>query len=510
MSWKYWRGGRWNTATVKQRANGQWVAIDESGDNGGSTRQIPPRFYTDGPPTRNGKTITYPDDGHSSLQAAYEALTEDDTLVISAGTYTERLRLAQDPTDHVTIIGEGDVTIVQPDDADRYTVGMNAKGGSHPNDTSLAAAHTGNETTLQVTDASPFVGNEGSVIHIKEYQNPYGYTGPPDGDPTVEYATIASVDDGSDTIELQNPLHFQYPNEALTEVGVVDWTIEDIRLSNLTIHGDPSFYSSSSENLMPLHLYDLRELWIDSVTVEHAANSGMLTRIGYSYRPRLDDITFNNGNRYGLDIVRGTTDACVTNVSATNIARYATRWGRPGPGPVGGFAQNVNGYGYNNFTASAHLGGYHIDHEEVHADACGVIRLRSRDINLDGFSEVNGKTQSFILGQIPDQCTVRNGTITDKQGGYVFYSDIGHDNWDYSWARDITFENIKIQEYDERGPEDIGFFTSGGGTFKGDFVFRDILYGDEYLTESHVRSWDNFDLQDINNLIVEVTDSNGG
>lgn len=51
--------------------------------------------------------VTYPADGHSSLEVAFNDLSSGATLVIESETPHERLTLNQNLGDHATITDEG-------------------------------------------------------------------------------------------------------------------------------------------------------------------------------------------------------------------------------------------------------------------------------------------------------------------------------------------------------------------------------------------------------------------
>lgn len=524
MSFNYQKGGSWRSATVKRRENGQWVEVASSGgDEDGGT--APSRYYTDGPPTRSGATIRYPADGYSSLQAAYEALNENDTLVIESGTHTERIRLGENPSDHITITGEGDrdTTLVQPDTDFEYTVGIGLSETTfpHSNEASLANAYTNNESVIEVNNISPFEGQVGEVIHITENEEPYVNSGTGAGY-RHEYKEIVSVDSETNEIELNAPLKMSFPGNASTEVGVTPFTIEDIRISNLTIEGDPSLYSGTSDNPRVLKTYDMREIWADNLRVQNGYNTNdtPLVNVAYTFRARFNNIILRENDHYGFTINHGSTDTYLTNIEyhmlegedPSNIGqRYAVRFGHTGNnsrGAVGGLASSIQGYNFRTRVANVHLGGYHCDFEDVYADNCEVIRLRSKDVNLYGFTEENGQDHTITHAQNPIDCLVKNGRIINKQDGYIFHYRTGLNSRDYDYLENVTYENIRIDAYDNRTAADIGFFTADGAELYGDLVFRDVYYDGAHLTETDITNWMNYDLTNTNdyNIVIEETD----
>lgn len=528
MIYNHRQNESWQAASVKKRDNGQWVEITDSGGSGssGGDGNVGQRFYTNGPPTRSGEMITYPADGHSTLQEAYESLSSDGTLIIEAGTYTERIHLDQNPTDNITITGEGnrDTTLVYPDTNEEYIIG--ASSISHPSDASLAAAVSGGgpegtpttdeigDDRITVTDTSPF--SVGDDIHIFEDRHPFDHPERPASDQTQEYNTITEID--GDDLVLETEVFLNYPNEASTAVGVMNWNVSDVRISNLDLEGDGN-NNNSSTNSRLLKPNGTKHAWIDDITIRDSGGKQQAYAIN-CYKLRADNMDFRRIARYGWSVIRTSTHTMFTDISHYGNGeqpRYAVRFGGAGSGTgsVDGYVRGAYGTNLDGRpVVNCHYGGWWAHFEDITSeDDASNTRLRSHHLSTDTHTEINATDDSYILqNQWPTNIVFDGGGSDgdiNKSDGYVFYLTPGDPRGELeTYATDVTFKNFEIQAYDNSrtsntGIDQIGYFTSSGADFRGDTVFRDIYYDGQKLQRSDIENWENYDIASIENLVVE-------
>lgn len=497
-AFKYRHDNSWRTPTVKRRENGQWVTL-RTGDDAGDTPVVAEeRFYTDnqGPPERAGDTINA--SNYSSLQAAADALTEGDILFIPAasGPYNERFEIR---TDNTTIRSDG-AWINQPDNNQNWAV--RTGGAIHNNDTSLSDSHGYGDNEISVKDVSNF--SPGDDIRIKEDRNPYGEPrsgGAGGAGSTAEYRTVESVDTDKETLTLSYPLMLPYPNTNSTEIGRVSWAVEDLHITGLNIRGTAN-ETGSAESSRPFTMDGVARGWFEDMTVTQGGNH--CVSLKYSYRCRFNNFACENALRYGINVHDGTTHTYATNISGYGLGRYVFR-----VGPSGGdecssdvLVDGIYGAGMGGqFVANVHHGGFHVDCFNLEADGERVLRMRSRETLLDGFTGKENPSYDFRTRQQPYNNTVKNGDILSKPSGAgdVFSFDLRSS--ENERGENITFENIHIEPYDGRDITEIGYFNSNA--IIDGLTFKNITYGEQDLKRSHVEAWRNYELATITDLLVE-------
>lgn len=533
MTWRYRRAGGWQAPTIKARKNRRWVKIDGDNDDSRETdpSNIPKRFYTDGPPERSGNTITYPADGHSSIEDAVYDLSSGDTLYIEPGRYEEQifidetvasnitiesdLKLAFD-SDHQATVAQSGAVIQMPNE----DYGIEFKDHWLNNDGTFYGTYNdpddhwdwGSDSatfpdTIEVDTTSPF--EIGDVIMIEEQRAPYGLSGGSGGanhsENTVELRVIESFPSSTE-IELDVPLFMPYPDEASRRIGLMDWTIEDVVLRGLEIEGTGEDPDVSDR---PLELFNIRDGWFENLYL-HSAGENPFIRNERTFNMRFNRLMFEDSHKYGLSTSTVATRTLVTDVYSNNIRRYTTNWGGGARNSSDGYATRIHGSNMKTRAAvDVHHGGFHITFRDIRADNAVVSTLRSKHILLENF-EATGDAppgEFLINRQRPVNVVYRNGhihSVTDSSDS-VFSFGLRDENASSNstmpeYFDRLVFENIEIDDY---GPDitDIGEFE---GDQTGDsLTFRNVIYGGQQLTKSDVQQWDGYDNVTINNLTVE-------
>lgn len=527
MSFNYRQGGSWNTPTVKRRQNGQWVTIgggDDGGGGGDST--YPSYYYTDGPPERDGTTVTYDGTSHSSINAALDTLSPGDSLYIDPvnSPYEERIFLEPSMADHITIYSDGDISynstaqptvntqgavIQQPSDqAEPFDTDFQSAGGRRNNTgVSLVGSYGSlesgaNETEIQVSDASRF--SAGDTIFVTEETRPYGE--PRAGDAagasrTQEFTNVTDV--SGDTLTLDRPLTLPYPNNNETLVDVPEWVAEDIHISGL------DFRNNGNSDDMGPRIMRVKDGWFDNIRVLNGGSTGNRRILNsMSLHNRFDHIYMEGGYNYGINNQATACRTLCTNIMADNINRYVVRFGPSGEPTTLGYADTISGRGLARTVAGVHHGGFHVDYETLTATDCRIAVTRSRNITVDGFTDIESSNATLVCTQRPANVYVRNGTVENKQGSVVFRFTLendssGESNYGNSYIENANYENIHIEPYGGNSITDIGEFTGSGSEGVDGLHFSNITYGDTTLTESHVQQWDGYSNVPISNLTVE-------
>jgi len=493
-----------------------------------------PDYYYDPqtPPERDGETIVYNGNNHVSLQAAYNQLTEGDTLLITPGTYEERINLYENYTDHVTIRGPGGgesvPTIKFPETAENaekgYVIGTDqldvndldyADLDAYEDDnTELVGSYTGGrgdqgETRITVADSSLF--SAGDDIHISEARNALGDTTPPGSsanDITREFRTVEAVE--GDDLVLTHALDLPFPNEETTSVEVMEWNATDVRFANLNIDGAGVTEDALEDEGIPgafianMLTVGLKEPLYDNLHFTNVA-VGSCIQIGICYRTRTKNVLYEQAPRYGTNHIWNTSIGLVTDAEHRGPGRYVVK---ADSGATSIRGRDLRGKNLGRTSVDAHWNAWWPRYEDVTAEENGVTTLRTVGTVVDGFHQDGDADEphSIIMAQAPDKCVAKNGTITGKTRGDVFHFQTGMDDRDYDVGGDITFENIEIDAYEDgRGADEIGSFDDEGDEIEGTVTFRDVYYDGEPLTREDVESWDNYDIAQIDELVVETT-----
>lgn len=528
MTFNYRKKRSWQPAIAKRRENGQWIEV---GSGGRGIERIPNRYYTEGPPQRDGDIITYNDSYSGSLQDAHDELAEGDTLFIDPADspYTERLTIT---TSHITIDGGGELSfddngnvtevsegawIESPDTNDDYAVGTPVElFPGHSPDTSLAQSITGGgaegdgnynntqvgDEVIYVRDASAF--SSGDWIYVWEDRIPYGEPisgGGGHASVTQEYRQVTDVDTGNDALTVDHPMMLPFPNNNSTEVGVIDWDVEDLRITGLNARGHDNVTGRAFE------FGGVFEGWFDNLRADQGHNQEIACL--KSCRLRIDNIFMTNASDYGFNFSHGTSRVYSTNITGDGHGHYTVRLGSGGTDRGASAMDHVHdritGRNYNNNgpVTNAHSGGFFAEFRNVFGDGERVFRPRSWHLTCDGFQEDAGERATIEYRQRPFYTVVKNGEVTNKVGSVVFMLGPGnvtsYENERIEYAR---FENITIEAYDGRDATEIGSFgdETNGGVHH--LIFHNVEYDGEWLTESDVMSWDGYDSITVNDLTV--------
>lgn len=513
MNFKYRQGGSWNSPTVKKREKGGWVTVGGSGSSRGSGN-AGHRFYTEGPPTRSGDTISYPSDGHSSIEAAFKSLSSGDELFIEDGTYNETIYIdTGDIADHITMRGNLDLSFNSDGKASVAQEGATITNSGnviefdrhgYGVDNSFTSPVSPGDQTVEIDDASPY--SVGDVVLLIEPTRPYGE--PPSGgasgaSETIEHRQIAEVDTSNDTLTFNHPVNLPYPLDN-TPAGVdfYEKVVSDIHISGLRFDGQGA-------GSRPCRFYSLHEAWIDNVISTNAGDDNLMA-LRCSFRCRLDQIHLENGGHYGINCYEFSTDNMMTNISSLNHNRYSVRFGPSGAATSGGYVDGVYGENISRTVGAVHNGGFNVKYYNFVGDSARMMVTRGRNTTLDGFElksgRVNDNDNTLICAQRPVDVVVKNGKISDKDSNYAFKFRLRDSNNSPNGNErvdNVTYENIDIDDY---GPSitDIGEFEiQGDPPVSGPLTFRNVTYGGQQLIQSDVEAWKGYDSNYVPDLTVE-------
>lgn len=481
----------------------------DTGGGGGGGKEVPDRFYSDGPPERTGTTISYPSDGHASIEDAAHSLSSGDTLYIESGTYNETVSLNSDSiSDSITIRSDLELTFDSDGAASVAQEGatISASGVVFETDPSpngggetLTTSHEAGAEELSISDVSPF--SVGDVITVEEATRPYGVPasgGASGASTTREHCQISSIDTTNDTLTLEDPLWLPYPNTSATDVSVVDFTIDDFHLSGIRFSGDQAV------DECPVRLRGIKNGWYDNLLAKNVGSDHLLFA-RHNFRSRFNRCHVQNGGQRGISIYDYCTDTAMTTVSGDNFNRYVVRFAPSSKSSAGGYVDGVCGTNLSGRSATdVHRGGFHVDFNDVTAIGTGTIAARSRHLTMDNFEKRGGNSPDIIFAQRPYDVTISNGTIHSKTStGYVFRFFLRSESENVYGAD--RFDHILIEDVDI---EDYGPAITEIGEFRGDqegddLTFRNVTYGGTQLTESDVTSWPGYDDVTITNLTVE-------
>lgn len=528
MTWKHRRGGNWSTPTPKVRKDGQWVSLGSGGGGGSGGTVDTSAYYTDGPPTRSGTTHTYDSTNYSSLQSMLTSgnVTAGDSVYIDPvnSPYVENTDLTHNTNhpDHITIYSDWDISFNTNGTATINQEGATLKRPSgksyaldlnriyaHPENfgtTSLDGPHWGihqgaNTTEINVIDSSGISAGDQIVIH--EDSRAYGLKpsgGASGAGDTMEFARVVSV--SGNTITIDQPLAMDYPNNSTTDVGPVDWTIEDLHL-----HGLKFDAAGGTSCAMFGSTYNS---WFNDI-IGRGANDRKPTFYNQaSFFNRFHNLYMYDGNDYGLNSQDGTTRTMVTNVMSHDHSRYTVRFGPRGHATPRGYVNNIAGKRLSRTVGGVHQGGHHINYENLTATDTRAIVTRSWYIDLDGFEVNGGNTQGPVLvcAQQPGYVNVRNGTISGMEGldQGIWQFRLRGSSAPYGPERleHVTYENIHIEPFSDRSLTSLGHFeTESDSPTSGPLTFRNITFGNQKLTKSDVTSWNGYDSSVLPDLTVE-------
>lgn len=135
-----------------------------------------------------------------------------------------------------------------------------------------------------------------------------------------------------------------------------------------------------------------------------------------------------------------------------------------------------------------------------------VIRFRSRHLTVDGFTADSVGTTEFAHAQRPAHCLAINGSGINYNSGdnetvFWFGLESSTSRFGNDYGEDLVYENIDLEQHGSSSIEEIGTF-SDDATIDG-LTFRNITYGGQQLTRSHVEQGVNYDSSRITNLTVE-------
>lgn len=486
---------------------------DGGGGGGGDAGA---RFYTSGPPTRSGATVTYPADGHSSIVNAVVSLNSGDELYIEPGTYSEAIDLrGVSVADNITIRGDlqlsfdanGKASVAQEGPTIQASDALQMDLAPYSLDTQITSAVSVGDSVINVADATPY--SAGDAITIAE-QNTRPFGEPASGgasgaSDTVEFATIASVDTTADQLTLQHPVYLPYPLNNAAYVAGANFNVEDIHITGLRFDGT----GAASTNV---RLHSVKDAWVDNVISTNVTSSpNNLFAVYRGYHNRFDGVYLHTGGHYGLNFTDFSTDNMATNISSANHNRYTVRYGPNGESAAGGYVDGIYGENLSRTVGGVHHGGFTVDYQNLYAQDAQAMVFRSRNLTLDGFTKDGLEGPDIVFAQRPFNVDCRNGTIQnpDPAKTYVFRFRMrdgtgtsganGNERFDQ-----ILIENIDIEQFGTTPITDIGHFeVDGTPPTSGSLTFRNITYAGQQLQRSDVTSWDGYDSSLIDNLTVE-------
>lgn len=515
MSFNYRQSGSWSTPTVKKREGGQWVTVGTGSDGGGGDSDIPARFYTTEPSRGagtgpDGAAVVYPDDGHSSLQAAYDALSSGERLWIdpASGPYSgDYIRYntsnttidGYDPdTDsraRLEITSASDLVIEASDDTPSYASG-----------TSLATTYPAGSgaTEIQVSDAS--VVSVGDVVHISE--NGYTFDAGSSHSITRELHIVEDTDTSSspNTITIDHELMLPYPGNSSTEVGTVTFDYEDIRFHGLHVVG---MNNTGGTDVYPFSVKNTRKAWIDNCEGERS-DDGYIISVSESFESRCDDIYVHDssGGGYGLVGYRDCHRGYWTNIDGENLSRYTIRFGSNSDRPCTDFlVDGVTATDHSGPGMKCHGGSHFVTLNNLNVNASVVegtiTRLSSQYNEIDGFtaSSTEGGWLIYIEWG-PDPVVIRNSL--EPVTGYGGLISFRLDGTSYLERGDITLEDIDMEATGGNSAGDIGEFRwdSNDENYIESLTIHNVTYDGSYITQSDVEQWDDYDASKINDLSV--------
>lgn len=211
-----------------------------------------------------------------------------------------------------------------------------------------------------------------------------------------------------------------------------------------------------------------------------------------------------------MNINQGSTDTYITNIYGNNLGRYVVRFGAAGSGSrneAGGLVEGIEGENMNdNPVCMTHWGGFYNTFRNVYANPnTQVMRFRSRHLTIDGFTADGVNTTEFNAAQRPAHCVARNGSVINRSSDdneTVIWTEVGGDSLHGNQRADnIRYENIEIEAHPGHGAGEVGSFGSDA-TVDG-FSLRNVTYGGQQLTASHVEQWAGYSAGRISNVIVE-------
>lgn len=485
----------------------------EEGPRGGYTPgQAGDRFYQNGPPSRSGQIIEATD--YRSLQEAHDALQPGDTLHIpsSGGPYQEQLSISKD---HVTIASQDGAWIEQPSE-ESWALGSSSENRTR--ETSLAhpvagggakqdgVSNESGDTTLRVVDTSPF--SAGDDIYIVEETRPYGDPrsgGAKGPDTTEELRTITDIDHDSNTLHVQYPMFLPYPAKNETIVGHVEWAATDVRVTGLNVRGP-----GGNDGSHTVQFNGIKNGWFDSIRIEGSPDHSLA--IYGCYQCRTDNIRMFDGGGYGIVVSSGSTHTLCTNSVGDGIQNYVVR---SGGSAVDTLADGVVGRNFQSSNegpvCASHWGGFYMTYRNVTAESEQLARYRTRQMIVEDFIVSGSSTKEVVWSQRPFDVLVRDGDIgnyPNDANEVIFYfrlrgdSQAGGDNrFGNEEARNIRIEDVRIEQLEDHGPEDIGDFDENA-IIDGLYI-RNVTYGGQRLTRQHVEQWNGYGSADITNLVVE-------
>lgn len=517
MTWKYRRAGGWQAPTIKTRENGRWVEIGDRSDDSRGTNpsDIPERFYTDGPPERSGSTITYPDDGHASIEDAILDLNSGDELYIQTDTYDETISVGSELADNITIRGDlelafdsdGRATVAQEGPTIQATsTVLDIDQIFFGSDTTVTSPVSVGDTVIEVNDASTM--SIGDIALISEDDTrPFGEPaagGATGADTTAEFREVVDIDTSNNTLTFRHGVHLPYPLETSCRIDDVDFNVDDFRVSGIR-------FSCQNAGDEPVEIRGVKNGWFDNILSQDAGDDDHHFRVRRSFRCRFDGYHGEGDGQYSLNLTDHTTDTLVTNASSRDHTRYTVRLGPTSDPASGLWADGIYGENLSGRSVlDVHHGGFKANFFNAIGEDAQWSAFRSRGITADGGENRECDDRDFVWAQRSHDVIIRNVSIVNKIGSSPVFrwrmrSADARDRPGDEVHSNITLENIDIEDYGV-GITDIGEFQiddTGGLEPSGPFTFRNIIYNGRQLTESDVQQWDGYDSKYITGLTVE-------
>lgn len=485
----------WESMAMPWGAAGpvNWVGTPGSGVRGSRTvggwggdfdspsGWVNPAYLMSGePPSRSTTEYT---SNYGGLQDALDSIGEDTRLVIDDGPYTGQFDLAH--TNHVTIDGDG--TTLERSDIDSTLFEINTSGNEYSTTTGPGGVGTysAGQSSIEVQDASIFSAGDIIRLYSNEDHPDQPHTGSGGDGEQGLFHVVADVNGDTLTLEEDLLLDWNNPNGGL-RIDNVDWSVEDVRITNITFEGN-----DQGRNGRPGRLTMWRrckELWLDNCTFQNA-RGGVWT--GESFQIRMENcvlnelgVTAGDGTRgYPLDATDGTHHIYVTNCESYASQRYGFKSGSgAGMWPTrNGRFENCHAEPDHQRGFDQHQGSHHWEYINCTSVGQGFGRDRS-----DGYFARGGGVDSpgSLTFYARDAHEAR--TVLEEQ----HYVNVGGTNHVYQYLDDgglgptktLTLRDVWA-ETNESLNSFFKFVSDGGGTVN--IQLENVAINGTWITDSN-------------------------
>ena len=416
MTWNYHEDSEWKEANLLKRSGGEWVPIDESEPSDPDPTDEPPTLedgelgsnyeHLGGPPTRSGDTLTVDASGgadYTTIQAAIDAVSGDETILVEPGTYNENLVIDENRPEGFTLQGNGasreDVEVVGDGTQRVMLLGDFSISGNAESDVTSTLSR--GDTFVPVASASGF--EPGMDILIRDPNQEVNDGGDSVG--IIEFQTIESIDtspSGEDhlIIEHDQGIVQEYTENSVDHIArEIDWKARDIHIDNMSFDG-MSDGTHESRQRYGVGLRVARDIWMTNLRFKRGAHQN--ASAGWCWYTRWDNCRSEDTVRssgvdrgYGFSLDSAGGAHLLTNVEHLDSNAYCVTFAGSHSNYYGGahnraykaHAVNLNNYGFD-----THEGGWECYFEHCTATDCdGMGRIsapgqRYLNCTMDGHS----------------------------------------------------------------------------------------------------------------------------